>query len=333
MICYLCNAELTESNRSPEHIIPDALGNNITSDHLLCGDCNHGLASRIDSEFIKFHGYLYDMVLQARLNSRVGDKMTGLLRSGEKVNFGPEMKMDTSVEIPTPNGESIKFSAPSDKAEKKAHRILKQLSAKYPHIDPDKVLANASRSQEVLEELVFFSNHTAEQSMTGGPAFFRGIKKIAINFYLSKGLDIIYIKDTINQVREGVGAPKRASTFYYPTIRPVHILGKSEISHVIKLVGNTQMRVLYCYVEIFNVSHSLILLNENYDGPPVDEQYCYDVLSSKHLYKDISLPFGHREHVTNQFDFETDTNAAGQAAYNRTRSVLHDILREKGLIR
>lgn len=336
MNCYICEEELTDLNRSPEHILPEALGNNIVSWGLLCQKCNNTTASQIDADFVQFTGHLFRLVLQAKPNARVDDSITGFLSSGEAIRFGPNMQMETVVEIPIPDGPSIIFTAPPEKAEKRAKRILNQLKRKYPKMEPEKMLAKATRGTRPLEELVYLANsnynNSTNQSEVGGPAFFRGIKKTAVNFYLSRGFDQAYIQGIINQVKAGVPAPQVISTFYYPTLRPVHELGEFEISHVIKLVGDPEKEVLYCYVELFNTSRSLILLNNHYTGPAISEQYCYDVLTSKHLEKTIVLPFGHREHVLNQFEFSRDTNAQGQAAYDRTHKILTDALRKKGLI-
>ena len=187
--------------------------------------------------------------------------------------------------------------------------------------------------EKPIEELVYFSNYNSEQSKVGGPKYFRGIKKIALNFYLSKGYDSKYVRGVINQVKYGVPANEVISKFYYPSIRPVHELDNQEVSHIIKLVGNPQIGVLYCYVELFNCNHSLILLNNHYDGPAVDEQMCYDTLTSTYLQKAIALPFKHREHVIDCFKLNDNTNPAGQATYNRTRSILEDRIRQKGYIK
>ena len=332
MNCYFCNDELTEANRSQEHIIPDALGNNITAWNLLCRGCNNGLASQIDAAFIHSNFYLYNLVLQAKNNSRGSDKLFGITEKGEKVKFGPDMQMDTQVEIALPDGESICFSAPPDKAEKMVRQRLSELKGKYPHWNVEEMIAKATRGQEKLTDKVFFSNGDALVTEVGGPDFFRGIKKIAVNFYLSKGFARSYVQDAINQVKEGKRGIQNTQTFYAPTITPVHELGDREISHVIKLIGDPTAGVLYCYVELFNTNPALILLNRYYYGPPIDEQYCYDVLASRHLEKSVTLPFGNREFVLLHVDRDWHTSTSAQEGYDRMRGVIKDIFLEKGVI-
>ena len=46
--CYLCGTLLNESNRSVEHIIPNAIGGHLKSKNLLCKDCNSNTGQKID---------------------------------------------------------------------------------------------------------------------------------------------------------------------------------------------------------------------------------------------------------------------------------------------
>ena len=51
--CYLCGTLLNESNRSVEHIIPNAIGGHLKSKNLLCKDCNSNTGQKIDAEISK----------------------------------------------------------------------------------------------------------------------------------------------------------------------------------------------------------------------------------------------------------------------------------------
>lgn len=333
MNCYLCDDEINGKNVTKEHIIPGALGSNIVSETILCQKCNNGLASQIDAAFVKGYSYLYGLLQEARSDTNRRNKLTGITKSGEKINFTAGMVPYTEVRINLPDGTTLPISCPADEVEAKIRKRLRELKGKFPQLDPDKAVANLQRVDKPIEELVYFSNYSPEHSLAGGPDFFRGIKKISLNFYLSKGYDRRYVRGVIHQVKNGVPANEVISKFYYPSIRPIHELGAEEVSHIIKLVGDPGMGVLYCYVELFNCNHSLILLNNHYDGPALNEQVCYDTLTSTYIQKDISLPFKHREHVIGFFKLQDSTNAAGDAAYRRTRNILEERIKQKGYIK
>lgn len=333
MCCYLCEKEITAQNSTREHIIPGALGSNLYSETILCLKCNNELASQIDAAFIESYSYLYGLLQEARSDTNRRNKLTGTTKSGETINFTAGMVPHANVTIKLNDDFTLQFSCPVDEAEVKVLKRLRELKGKFPQLDPEKAMSKMQWVKNPIGELVYFSNYTSEQSKIGGPKYFRGIKKIALNFYLSKGYDSKYVRGVINQVKHGIPANEVISTFYYPSIRPVHELGEQEVSHIIKLVGNPHMGVLYCYVELFNCNHSLILLNNHYDGPALDEQLCYDTLTSTYPQKVIALPFKHREHVIDCFKLNDSTNPAGQAAYNRTRRILEDCIRQKGYIK
>lgn len=333
MNCYRCGAELTILNRSPEHIIQQAIGGTIVGWELLCRPCNNIFGEEIDAPFTHFTSYLYRLALQARPTARNKDRLVGVTESGAKIGFGRDMRMDTLVQIDLADGTSVSFSAKPEDAERKALEKLQELKNERPEIDSEKVLANAVRGENVMEELVYFTNHDTKTSMNGGPSFFRGIKKIAVNFYIHKGGQQEYVQDVIEQIKQGVPAHHKISTFYYPSFPPVHKLGEEEVSHIIKLVGNPKLGLLYCYVELFNIAHSLILLNEEYDGPLIDEQYCHDVITNVDLQKPMRIPLSTRYQVLIQFIYDWPTNGHAEAAYRRTRKVLEDKLRAKGHVK
>jgi hypothetical protein len=333
MTCYLCERELNDSNRTKEHIIPGALGNNLISESILCGECNNGSASRIDAALVKSLSHLYSLLQEARPSTNKKNKLIGLTESGEEIQFTAGMVPYTQIAIKLPDGTVHEMSCPAGEEISKIRKRLRELKGKFPEIDIDEYISNIQNEYKPIDELVYFSNHDTKHSIVGGPDFFRGIKKIAINYYLSRGYDRKYINGIIYQVKYGKPGNEVLSKFYYPSIRPVHQTSEKEVSHIIKLVGNPEMGVLYCYVELFNCNHALILLNNHYEGPPLDEQFCYDVLTSTHIHKEISLPVKHREHIVDFFKLSTDTNAAGDAAYRRTRRILEEEIRQKGQIK
>ena len=51
--CYICGEELTKSNESEEHIIPNAIGGKLKSNKLICKKCNNQLGNDIDYKLTK----------------------------------------------------------------------------------------------------------------------------------------------------------------------------------------------------------------------------------------------------------------------------------------
>lgn len=334
MNCYLCGTDLEsldERQRTNEHIIPDALGGNITSRSLLCRNCNNRLASQIDNALVEQLRPLSELLVQAGPGSIAPDATThARLEDGTPVRLIGALHPEIPIEIQMPGLPPIRFTALRSEIDKKVRKKLAQLKGRFLDLD----IENAMSSLEIKDypdRLIYFSNSPdPKQGMVGGPPFFRAIKRIAVNFYLHAGGDPAYIQAVIHQVKTGELAPSCISKFYYPSIRPVHVPANQEISHIIKLVGDPDMGVLYCYIELFNTNASLILLNDSYDGPTINQQYHYDLISRQFLTEPINLPIKHRGHVTDHFVVDRDTNPQGNATYQRTRRVLEEMIKQRG---
>ena len=60
--CYLCGMLLSESNRSLEHIIPNAIGGHLKSKDLICKNCNSNTGQKIDAEISKQLNFFANML-------------------------------------------------------------------------------------------------------------------------------------------------------------------------------------------------------------------------------------------------------------------------------
>ena len=56
--CTICNEEITEKNKSVEHIIPNAIGGILKSDKLFCKKCNNKFGTDVDSNFTKIFSFI-----------------------------------------------------------------------------------------------------------------------------------------------------------------------------------------------------------------------------------------------------------------------------------
>ena len=69
----------------------------------------------------------------------------------------------------------------------------------------------------------------------------------------------------------------------------VHNLGENEVSHIIHIRGIPQKRLLYAYVELFNLQNLLIRLDMDYKGPAIDDTYAFDLMTGKEIDKHINI--------------------------------------------
>jgi hypothetical protein len=70
--------------------------------------------------------------------------------------------------------------------------------------------------------------------------------------------------------------------------------------------------LLYCYIELYNSHKFIVILNDNYDGPDLEESYIFDVRSKEVLQKqvivEITRPFleeyDHHDHNLEDMYFQ-----------------------------
>ena len=53
------------------------------------------------------------------------------------------------------------------------------------------------------------------------------------------------------------------------------------MEHILYVNGNTENRLLYGYVSYFGVMQCMVLLNDSYDGPDLENGYAYQVITNE----------------------------------------------------
>jgi hypothetical protein len=123
----------------------------------------------------------------------------------------------------------------------------------------------------------------------GGEDSFRSTTKMAINYYLMKRYDLEWVKPAISMIR---GEVKNDITYFFypnPNHYAIHDLRDNEVSHIIHIRRNAEKRLLYAYVELFNMQNVLIRLNMDYGGPEINDTYAFDLMSGEVIEKNITI--------------------------------------------
>lgn len=136
-----------------------------------------------------------------------------------------------------------------------------------------------------LDRGVHSENTSIDKVKLDGINYHRAVVKMCLNYYLSKG----YPKQYCEQVKAFVrgDSTERIHHYYTP---PDEITDATEVSHIIHLRGNKEIGALYAYIELFNMQNMIVIFSMEYTGEDIQVTYCYDVVQSKALSKDISLP-------------------------------------------
>jgi hypothetical protein len=272
MDCYKCEVQLTEENASEEHIILNACGGRLKSKSLLCKKCNSEFGDEFDRELAETTNDLANLLMIKRHNGEPQPIRTIHKPTGEKYNIeygGSPVQSKTNFEITLDDDGKGRLSI-NAKNEKEFKKTLSGLKRKYPDLDADKILASAQKETFYLSEPLEINGHI------GGEGAFKSITKTAVNYYLYNGGSREYIKDLLPYLEGKI--EMAAAWMHYPVV-DIYTSPQGEVSHVLKLVGNSEEGILYAYVELFNVHCFIVRLNESYTGADIDFDYIFNVHS------------------------------------------------------
>jgi hypothetical protein len=285
--CYISNDILTEENSSVEHIIPNALGGKLKSRKLLCEKWNVELGRTIDDTLSK--SIIIPSLLDIKRERGKNPQLHGKDASGIKYHFIDKKTAKQAPRKPrrfkNENGEDvIEFLADQ------ANEVLNAVLKKNPNKSMDELNKNIEYRPTNSENIVYFDNHF---SVLSGYDNYRAIVKIATNFYVYKRQDSLFCQSAINFVK-GEDGSKGVVQYYY-TDDNVGNLANDEFSHIIYLKGDYSEKLLFCYIELFNVHNFIVVLNKEYDGPNFEETYIFDLDKQKKLERKIHLNIARNE--------------------------------------
>jgi len=273
MNCYRCDLEISSANASNEHIILNACGGRLKSKKLLCKSCNSIFGNRFDHELAKTTNDLANLLMIKRQDGKPQSISTARTKTGEKYFLelgGHPVQSKTIYEIDSKEEQNQLQIQAKNRTE--LRKTLQGLKRKYPGIDIQKALDTAEDSE-------FYINDSFEiNSSIGGEAAFKSVAKSAINYFIYNEGESKYIKHLIPYLEGKEEA--EVVWMHYPD-KDVYAYNQEDVTHVLKIVGDSTEKILYAYVELFNTHNFIIRLNMEYDGIDMDRDYIFNV----HTYK------------------------------------------------
>ena len=275
--CYYCGKRFKP--KTPEHIIPNMLGGKLKSKDILCKECNNRLG-KIDKAFECF-SFFNTLINPNRDNGTPSlakvkiNGMEGSLGSGGHNIAAQKLCFDRNqnalhFELLHTHGEG------ENRNKDFLRKILAQQYKSYSKEQIEKILNKEwnkalASSQKETNPIIHVQFHFKTDEL------FRAVLKIAIGFYCYLGLDRSYISDAIKSLKEGMGCEKNINWLFLNKIQGIGT------SHVLLLYGVPQIKKLYMVVSPYNSFSFFVLLNNNYNGPEVREQYVYQVMEHHRL--------------------------------------------------
>lgn len=317
MNCYNCGKPIEDHNRTEEHIINNSLGGHLTSFDILCDPCNNMFGHSLDVEIDRQIGMFSDLlgVKRHRENKYRQIRIEMISDAGEIKIVGRKMRPLHELSIDT-GKEYVKLFETEERYEKLKFAKKRELTKKFKVEDneyirqPDKTKWHVKNSKSDSQGNIAF----------GGYDYFRGLARICLNYYLSKGYELKHAVKVLAFI-QGKIKFNDLVYYYYPVNYQIHELEKDEVSHVIHLRGDPIKKILYAYVELFNFQNVLVIFDKYYQGVEINDSYAYDLINGIEVNKPVSLSL-FRHHVDIMHLIEREFDREHLARYNRFLQIM-----------
>lgn len=316
--CYYCEQPITELNKSREHVIPDFLGGTLTSLSLLCRGCNSVLGQSIDSSLHSQLQPYADLLVQDRERTKTNTKVKLINAQGEELFVGKNLKPYSKLYIVHKTGKKT-IQVRNEEFDKFMQRKVQEMGGdnnvnKREFVEPppeDKFHIHNSMSP--APGIVGF----------GGKDYYKAIAKIAINFALCNNFTPSQIADALSFLKTDHSINNTVG-FFNPSNYHPHDYHKNEVANILHLKGDSELKILYCYVELLSFQCLLVVLNQNYTDADFDATYSFDVLSQQTISKAIKIAIGRHHFETLRFLSLGQKNTE-EWKLNRVTSIIEDL--------
>lgn len=260
--CYLCGAEINQQNSSKEHIVPNFLGGKIYSSDLLCKTCNN-LSGEFENSL---NEALFFFISGFNVDRDRGEIPSKKFKTekGNTVFIGKDLSISKDIIFEKSGDGKFFISAPN---KEKAKNILEGLKRKYPNIDIDELMNQAEVKTEYIDEPVTFELKIDENEI-------KAIVKIIVNYSIYKDINQSELKQYIDFIKNG---GEHDFLKFYNGRSPFLADNNNEdnVLSVVSLFSLPKLRKLIGYIQIFDFLKFYIIIDENYSGKAVEENYLF----------------------------------------------------------
>lgn len=278
-LCYLCGKEITEKNKSEEHIILNALGGRLKSSKLLCVDCNSNFGDKEDAALAKQMEFFATHLNIKRERGNLQNIEMTKEGSGEKylVSSDGIPFLKYPIVEKKENEGKLEFKVRANN-EDDALQILTKLRRKYPNINIEQCKSAIKKIEERLEAPLHI------QLCFGGMDAMLSILKTAVNFYIDRSGDADSVRLAIDDLKKKKTDRVEQFLAKLPTLFET---SDHEILHSIFINGSKGKNKLYVVVEFFSALQFVVKLSDDYNGEDIQSLYVYDVLKAEEIQKEI----------------------------------------------
>lgn len=272
--CIFCTNPLDGSD---EHIIPQSINGRLHSKEIICHDCNvKKFGANVDTILSQtFSQFIHLLGLKNARTLYVEDPEGRKYAKDKNHKIKP---VKPELNIQRKNG-LIYVSVTGD--EENALKLFEKQREKFqtPGTKPLKL--------EIKRNSMGSPPMSMEIKLNIDNKLILVLNKIALEFYTYNNLDNVFVEELLTRV--GNLDLSLTNVSFCNLKQEVRTFEDNEISHLIALRTDESKKVLYCYIELFNIACSVVILKSEYTGPSIDIQYRQDVISGKKIEGSVNL--------------------------------------------
>lgn len=272
-----CEHSFEDNEGSDEHILLQSLGGKLKSKNLICTKKNIEFGETYDLEVSDQLKNIRDFM---GLKSRSKVKTINLTDTDGKkrpIKAGSYEPIHT-IDLYNNDG-SLKTTLffRSDEAFEKQRKVLLD-SNEYKE-------AKDLNETDLLRQFTNKYSEGKKITFQINKYYLLHFVKVAIEYYLDEGFPIEFIQGCIeNFNKEIVTDGKSPRVFEYHPSQKIYTPSEKEVSHIIHLKIDSKNHLIYCMIEYFNFTRTVVILNDNYKGELHEiRNYCYDLISKKNI--------------------------------------------------
>lgn len=308
-LCAFCRTPLTKSNRTKEHIIPNAIGGRKKVINFICRSCNSKTGEKWDAELINQLRPFCTMldISRARGHNQPFPVETV---SGRTLTWNPDGSL--TIRRPVFEQRSVddkKYVTMQARSMTEFRIMLSDLKRTHPELDVEKLMSQASASQEYLQEPIQMS-HTFAGTLAG-----RSIIKSCLALAHEAGLSI----DDCENAKSYLLSNGEACFGYYNESDPVVNRPANTLLHCVYVCADPESGLVLAYIEYFGFQKIVACLSNKYRGPRLECSYAVNPITGQEQGIDVALNITSAE-ISDIYNYE-------KMDYERAKSDIENALR------
>lgn len=293
--CLVCSTEITASNDSDEHIIPNSIGGKLVIKGFLCRKCNSETGDKWDVELSKQLN-LFCLLLGGvsrdrgftpnEVFSTISGKEVRLANKGVMSIANPQYMQEEADGI-------INFSFTAGNM-KQAQQFVRCFCKKHPSLN----------QQELMDSLVLSKTYLGGDALVFNPTFGnansgRSLVKTILAYAKKIGIDPFLCNKAIDYL---INDGEPCYGYYYRNDLVVNREFERP-AHCIAIHAEPNSGYVIGYLEYFGVWRVISLLSDCYKGKEIKESYYIYPEDSKSGSFEIDIPMS-MEVITSAYNYE-----------------------------